>query len=236
MVTSESLDLSPSGPDPLALPGAATAPQRPPATGSAPRSTSEPPTGQPVPRVAAQGRVILTTRKPTVTLNRLQSGVGHLTVEALCSPAVGDIGIGALYQLTDGTSSIVQRATGLSEGPPRSRWPVLTASRAEFDQILVDLRQTRTLQRLLVYAFSESGSALHWGGTLVTRTFGGARVELPLDFGTHHGPIALMSLYNIDGEFVLRAESEKVAGAVRDVSRAFGFDLITWADHQMPVV
>jgi uncharacterized protein involved in tellurium resistance len=180
--------------------------------------------------------VILTVRDPTVTLDRLQSGVGNLTVEAVCSPAVGDLSIGALYQLTDGTSSIVQRATGLVAGPPRSRRPILTASRTEFEQSHVDLRQTRSLQRLLVYAFSESGRELQWGGTLVTRTFGGARVELPLDFGSHHGPIALMSLYNIDGEYVLRAEAEKVTGAVRDVSRLFGYDHITWADHQMPVI
>jgi hypothetical protein len=189
-----------------------------------------------VPRVAHRGRVILTPRDPTVTLNRLQSGVGTLTVEAVCSPAVGDISIGTLYQLTDGTSSIVQRATGLVTGPPRSRRPVLTAARRDFEQISVDLRQSRSLERLLVYALSESGRELQWGGTLVARTFGGARVEIPLDLGRHHGPIALMSLYNIDGEFVLRAEAEKVTGAVRDVSRLFGYDQITWADHQMPVV
>ncbi|TFV88580.1 hypothetical protein [Blastococcus sp. CT_GayMR16] len=189
-----------------------------------------------MPRLGPRGRVILTPLDPTVTLNRLQSGVGALTVEAVCSPAVGDLAIGALYELTDGASSIVQRTTGLVAGPPRSRSPILTASREEFEQIHVDLRQTRTLQRLLVYAFSASGRPLQWGGTLVTRTFGGARVELPLDFGGHHGPVALMSLYNIDGEFVLRAEGEQVAGAARDVSRSFGYDRITWADHWMPVV
>ncbi len=189
-----------------------------------------------MPRVASRGRVILTPQEPTVTLNRLQSGVGSLTVEAVCSPAVGDITIGALYQLTDGTSSIVHRATGLASGPPRSRGPVLTASRAEFEQLLVDLRQSRTLERLLVYAVSESGGDLAWGGTLVTRTFGESRVELPLDFGRHRGPIALMSLYNVDGEYVLRAEAEKVTGAVRDVARSFGYDHITWADPHTPVV
>jgi hypothetical protein len=100
----------------------------------------------------------------------------------------------------------------------------------------VDLRQSRSLRRVLVYAFSESDRELHWGGTLLTRTFGGARVEIPLDLGRHHGPIALMSIYNIDGEYVLRAETEKVSGAVRDVARAFGYDRITWADPRTPVV
>ena len=113
---------------------------------------------------------------------------------------------------------------------------MITGSRGEFDRLTVDLRQSRALSRLLVYAFSESGRELTWGGTLVGTSFGGARVELPLDLGRHHGPVALMSLYNIDGEFVLRAETEKVPGAVREVARAFGYDRITWADDHTPVL
>jgi uncharacterized protein involved in tellurium resistance len=232
--TSGSLDLFPATPAAPEDSGSGTPPGspdllRPPGPPSGPAR-------RPVPRLAPRGRVILTPREPTVTLNRVQSGVGNLMVEAVCSPAVGDIAIGALYQLTDGTSSIVQRATGLGAGPARSRRPVLTASRGEFEQLLVDLRQSRTLERLLVYALSESGGDLAWGGTLVTRTFGGARVDIPLDFGSHRGPIALMSLYNVDGEYVLRAEAEKLSGAVRDVALAFGYDQITWADSRTPVV
>jgi hypothetical protein len=113
---------------------------------------------------------------------------------------------------------------------------VITTARAQFDQLVVDLRQSRSVQRLLVYAVSESGAELNWGGTLVTRTFGGARVELPLDIGRHRGPVALMSLYNVDGEYVLRAETERVTGAIRDVALSFGYDQITWADPHMPVV
>jgi uncharacterized protein involved in tellurium resistance len=240
--TAGSLDLFPPSPTAAVEPGSGALPgsadlARPSRAGSPvpPVSASGRPR-RPVPRVASRGRVILTRQEPTVTLNRVQSGVGSLTVEAVCSPAVGDITLGALYQLTDGTSSVVHRATGLGSGPPRSRRPVLTASRGEFEQLLVDLRQSRTLERLLVYAVSESGSELAWGGTLVTRTFGESRVELPLDFGRHRGPIALMSLYNVDGEYVLRAEAEKVTGAVRDVARSFGYDQITWADPRTPVV
>jgi uncharacterized protein involved in tellurium resistance len=194
------------------------------------------PTRRPLPRIAPGGRTILTRRDPTVTLNRVQAGVGTLVTEAVCSPAVGDIRLGALYELADGTSSIVQRATGMPAAPPGSRRPVITGSWGEFDRLTVDLRQSRALRRLLVYAFSESGQELAWGGTLVTSTFGGARIELPLDLGSHLGPIALLSLYNIDGEFVLRAEAEKVTGAVREIARLFGYDRITWADDRTPVV
>jgi len=180
--------------------------------------------------------VILTRRNPTVTLNRVQSGVGTLDIQAICSPAVGDLRLGALYELADGTSSVVQRATGISVAPPGSRRPVLTGSWDRYDRVRIDLRQSRALRRLLVYAFSESGQELVWGGTLVVATSGGARVDVPLDLGRHPGPSALLSLHNLDGEFVLRAECEQVDGATRQVARAFGYERITWADDSMPVL
>ena len=76
---------------------------------------------------------------------------------------------------------------------------------------------------------------LAWGGTLRITTFGGARLEVPLDVGRHAGPLAMVSLYVLDGEFVFRAELEPVAGAVREVARSYGYDLITWADDETPV-
>ncbi|RBY86709.1 hypothetical protein DQ244_18730 [Blastococcus sp. TBT05-19] len=240
---SPSLDLSaPSEPVPPASSGPAglldlfpEAPAAAPPAPAAGRRRAQQP-ARPVPRLAAGGRVILTPQDPTVTLNRLQSGIGALTVEAVCSPAVGDVSLGALYELTDGTSSIVERLRGLAAGPPGSPTPVLRADREEFEQLVVDLHQSRDLRRVLVYATSESGRELDWGGTLITRTFGGARLELPLDLGVHRGPVALLSVYVIDGEFVLRAETEKIAGAVRDVARAYGYERITWADDRTPVV
>jgi uncharacterized protein involved in tellurium resistance len=169
-----------------------------------------------------------------VTLNRVQSGVGTLALEAVCSPSVGDIRLGAVYELSDGTSSIVQRTIGLDAAPAGSRRPVISGSVGQYERLTVDLRQSRALRRLLVYAFSESGRELTWGGTLVATTFGGSRVELPLEFGQHRGQVALMSVYNIDGEFVLRMEGEQVAGEVQEVARLFGYDRITWADERTP--
>ncbi|MGY1884130.1 hypothetical protein ACI799_02340 [Blastococcus sp. SYSU DS0753] len=141
-----------------------------------------------------------------------------------------------MYQLADGTSSIVQRATGIPVAPPGSRRPVITGTWEQYERLTVDLRQSTSLSRLLVYAFSESGRELAWGGTLRISTFGGGRVELPLDLGQHDGPVALLSLYNIAGEFVLRAEMERISGTVREVARAFGYDRITWADSSTPVL
>ena len=33
----------------------------------------------------------------------------------------------------------------------------------------------------MVYAFAGNGQQLRWGGTLVVTTFGGDRIELPID-------------------------------------------------------
>jgi hypothetical protein len=99
----------------------------------------------------------------------------------------------------------------------------------------VDLRQSRDLDRLALYAYSASRAPLHWGGTLVVETFGKARIELPLE-SLQGGDVAvLMSLYNVRGEFVLRAEMQTLSGDVREACRAYGYDRITWLDSRTPV-
>jgi hypothetical protein len=45
----------------------------------------------------------------------------------------------------------------------------------------------------------------------------------------------LMSLYNVRGEFVLRAEMQTLNGDVREAARAYGFDRISWLDDRSPV-
>jgi uncharacterized protein involved in tellurium resistance len=187
-------------------------------------------------RIEPGSRAILTPHDPTVTLNRVQSGIGTLTVDAVCSPAVGDLRLAALYQLTDGTSSLVRAVTGIPAAPPGSRRPVIRGSRGEYERLTIDLRQARALERLLVYAFSESRAELAWGGTLRVTTFGGARLEVPMDLGPHAGSMALLSIYVLDGEFVVRAELEKVPGASREVARRYGYDRVTWADDDVPVL
>jgi uncharacterized protein involved in tellurium resistance len=169
-----------------------------------------------------------------VTLTRVQSGVGQLAIEAVCSAAVGDLRLGAAYQLADGTTSTVQHTDG-NRFAPSSRHPVIVAGRGEYEQLWLDLRHARELERMAVYAFSESRSELNWGGTLVVTTFGGARVELPLE-SLHPGRVAvLMSIYNLDGEYVIRAEMETIhEGDVREAVRSYGYDRITWRDDRRP--
>jgi hypothetical protein len=45
----------------------------------------------------------------------------------------------------------------------------------------------------------------------------------------------LLSVYNVAGEFVLRAELETIAGSIREACRAYGYDQITWLDDRTPV-
>jgi uncharacterized protein involved in tellurium resistance len=171
-----------------------------------------------------------------VTLTRIQSGVGVLRIEAACSPAVGDLRLGAAYQLSSGTSSVVQLAGGPGTAPPTGHRPVISAERGQFEALTIDLVQSRSLERMIVYAFSDSGSVLNWGGTLLLTTFGQARVELPLDRPPSPRVSVLMSLYNVDGEFVVRAEMEEFAGSVRDAVAGYGFDRIAWLDQRTPLV
>jgi uncharacterized protein involved in tellurium resistance len=186
-------------------------------------------------RVRAQQQLVLSLTSPTVTLTRVQSGIGTLRFEAACSNEVGDLRLGCLYQLRSGRSSTVQLSDGNRFAPPKSGRPVIVGGRERYEQLSVDLRQCRELERLAVYAFSASGSRLSWGGTLVATTFGGAHVEIPLDDLSGGRVAVLLSLYNVRGEFVLRAEMETVDGSIREAARAYGYERITWLDEHTPV-
>lgn len=221
---SASLDLS----APPARPAA-------PATAPAAATAASRRVARPLPRARSGERTLLTPKAPTITLTRLQSGIGVLTVEAACSPAVGDLRIGAAYELADGHSSLVSRAGGMASAPRNSRRPVIVARAEQHERLVVDLRQSRQLDRLVVYGFSESGGRLNWGGTLVLGTAGGARVELPLDRPPSGGVTVLLSIYNVRGEFVVRAEMENVTGSIRNAVQAYGFDRISWLDDGTPV-
>jgi uncharacterized protein involved in tellurium resistance len=237
---SSSLDLSSRAPAPApaARSGSSSLDlSRPVATPAAPPPTAAPPrrVARPLPRARSGERTLLAPKAPTITLNRLQSGIGVLTIEAACSPAVGDLRIGAAYQLADGHSSLVSRVGGMPSAPRNSRRPVIVARAEQYERLLVDLRQNRHLDRLVAYGFSESGRQLNWGGTLVLSTAGGARVELPLDRPPSGGVTVLLSIYNVRGEFVVRAEMENFAGSIRTAMQAYGFDRISWLDDRTPV-
>ena len=190
---------------------------------------TEPRTSQGVP-------TILSPPSPTVTLTRVQSGVGTLTFEAVASADVGDLRLGCAYQLRSGLSSTVQHEAGRRFAPPgETRRPLLLAARGQYERISVDLRQVADLERLVIYGFAGNGRQLRWGGTLVITTFGGDRIELPIDMPPATAVAVLASAYNIRGQLVLRSEMDLIGTTIREAARGYGFDRITWLDEQNPI-
>lgn len=178
----------------------------------------------------------LTPRRPTVTLNRVQSGVGTLSFEAVVTAAAGDVRLGCAYQLRSGRASTVQHQAGRRYAPPgETRRPIMVATRQEYERIAVDLRQVTDLERFIVYAFSGNGQMLQWGGTLIATTFGGDRIEMPIELAPAPAVAVLASVYNLGGELVVRSEMDLVAANVRDACRGYGFDRVSWVDDTTPI-
>ncbi|MFS0701942.1 hypothetical protein AB6N24_18380 [Cellulomonas sp. 179-A 4D5 NHS] len=187
-------------------------------------------------RVHAGSPAVLTPAEPVVALTALQSGVGGLTVEAACSEAVGDLRLACAYRLAGARPSLVAHSREIPVAGLHTRRPVIVSSRERFEQLVVDLRQVRAVERLVVLAYSESGAALDWGGTLVVHGFGGLRVEAPLRHGRSAGVLVALSVLRAGGELVLRAEDELIEGTLRDACTAHGFEQITWVDTRTPLV
>lgn len=177
---------------------------------------------------------MLTRTDPVVTLTRLQSGIGTLELEAACSDAVGDLRLACAYRLRNGVSSVATNRDGLALAPVHSQTPLLRVHRDRFDTVTLDCRRVRDLDRLLLIGYSPSGAELNWGGTLILSTFGKARVETPMDGTKATGAVGLVTIYQVDGELVVRAEPRLVSTSVREACLAFGFDRITWLDPNTP--
>lgn len=170
-----------------------------------------------------------------MTLNRLQSAIGTMAIEAAVSSTVGDVRLGCAYELSAGLESTVQVGSGHRVGPPDGRRPLLVAGHDRYDRIGIDLRQCHELRRFAVYVFSDSRQQVTWGGTLVVTMFSGAKVEVPLESMPASEVGVVLTGYNVRGRFVLRAEWNSSAGSIRDAARAYGFDRITWLDDRTPV-
>ncbi|RHA44562.1 hypothetical protein [Cellulomonas rhizosphaerae] len=180
------------------------------------------------------GRPTLLTRdRPTIALTAVQSGVGVLRVTSAVSQGVGDFRLAAFAHLATGETVLLDHNRAMTTVPAASRRPVVQAVDRGF---LVDLRQTPRLARLVVLGFSPTSAALAWSGALRVETIGGARVDVPLEREPGAGSLVALSLVNVGGRLVLRAERELVPGALREAALAFGFDELTWVDAWTPLV
>jgi len=258
---STSLDLSSSGSTSLDLSSGSTSLDLSPGGGSAGGSSGAAP-GTPQPRGARRRRAaadgdavlgyepervvvgrptLLSRENPTVALTRVQSGVGVLRITARVSRTIGDLRLAAFCALTTPDTSadptavdvtLLDHNRGMTVAPTGSRRPVVQALDQGF---LVDLRQVTRVRRLVVLAFSPTASALAWSGALRVETIGGARVDVPLEHEQGVGSLVALSVVDVAGELVLRAERELVAGALREAGAAYGFDTLTWVDKWTPL-
>lgn len=194
------------------------------------------PKSWPEPRTRSGIPTTLTDQSPTVTLTRLQSGIGALVFEAIVTSAAGELRLGAAYQLRSGSSSTVQHNMDRRFGPPgQSRRPILLAARQQYERLSLDLRQVRELERMVIYALADDGGQVRWSGTLLATTFGGDRIEMPIDLPPVDGIAALASVYQVNGELVLRSEMDLLGRTIREACEGFGFDRITWVDDRTPL-
>jgi hypothetical protein len=165
--------------------------------------------------------VLLGAKTPAVTLDRLQSGIGLLTVEAV-HPAGGP-GLVSAYELTDGRSALL--GPGAS-APPASRTPFLAVRQRSLS---ADLRQVGHLVRLVVIAVFPAPDERP-PGLLVVTTWDGGRLELPLDRPGGSPVTVPLSIHNVGGELVCRAETAESLTSPRAAGEAFGFRRISWLD------
>ncbi|AEI11175.1 hypothetical protein [Cellulomonas gilvus] len=183
-------------------------------------------------RARADRPVLLTRERPTVVLTPVQSGVGALRITSIVSEQVGDLTLGALCTLADGSATLLDANRDMSAAPAGARSPVVSAAGRDLS---VDLRQVRALRRLVVVAFSPTSAVVTWGGVVRVELVGGTRVDVPLEREPQAGALVALSVVNVDGSLVLRAEDELVPGALREVGQAYGSGL-RWVDAWTPVV
>ncbi|MBF4162669.1 hypothetical protein [Nocardioides acrostichi] len=201
-----------------------------------PPSTPAPPPG-PGPVRGVTERVVVRAGDRFVRLSRLQSAIGSLTIEAMCSPAVGDLQLGAAWRLKDGDTGVLrrdpQRGTP-AHAPAGSARPVAAVTRAQYETLTLDLRQVRDLDTVLVFGLGGTPAPLAWGGTVAVTTYAGARVEIPLDAEPSGGVMPLLTLRQADGWLFVRAERLWPVASLRQACAEFGFAGLTWLDANTP--
>jgi hypothetical protein len=94
-------------------------------------------------------------------LSRLQSGIGTLIIDAVTPADVGDLALGCAYQILPAgpqvaghvsRTSVVQHAHGPDAAGVDRRDPLILSSHPSGERISVDLRHSRQVQRLLLFA------------------------------------------------------------------------------------
>jgi uncharacterized protein involved in tellurium resistance len=177
--------------------------------------------------------VALTAARPTVTLTRLQSGVGQLRLALARGADAGDMAAGLVCQTVDGATHVVQRLGDALATPAAPLPMVRLVAEAGLDTVLIDLRQVGRLRRALLYGYSPGVAVLSWDGVVVATLHDGSRIEAPFDLPPLSGTVALLTVYAVQGELVLRSELEAFAGPPEMAAQAYGYRY-GWLGRRLP--
>jgi len=235
------------------------------------RSTPEPeptasPTASPTAPPTAPGavglsKVTLTKSAPTVSLAKQGaslSGILRVNLNWNARPAGStgggflkrlagggggniDLDLGCLYELADGTKSVVQ-ALGGSFTSRNAGTPIIsldgddrsgTASGGE--NLSIDLSRLREIKRVLIFAMIYEG-VTSWAaadGVVTLYPVGSPEIEVRLDEHDDHARVcAIALLENTGGDLAIRREVRYVRGAQRALDEAYGWGLKWQAGHK----
>ena len=176
---------------------------------------------RPITRMGCAERLVFTAMAPSVTLNRIQSAVGSLTIEMDRLPGE-ELTLGCVFAFVDGNVAAVHAGAG-NPRPAPGPHPFAQALPSRL-AVVLDLRQIRALTRAVFYGYrAPRRPSPPPNGLLTVRTFGGAEAALPFAWPTPDSVIALLACYNLGGELVVRTELDTFSGGAREVHQAYGF-------------
>lgn len=174
-------------------------------------------------RVAAGTLAQLDLERPSVTLNRLQSGVGALTMD-LIGVGAERAALGCAYEI-DATphtrTLVVEAGADLVPQPDQLLW----GSSKQHQRLHIDLREIVRFRRALLYVTTSPGRGETTSCALVFATRGVDVVECPMVLPAGEGTVVVATIYNAFGELVIRSEVEAFDGSARAAAEAHGFSL-----------
>lgn len=209
----EPTPLAPPRAEPPQPPTPTPTPAAPSISLSVGRGAPPPPPGLPEPK-RVDGRILLTAEARTVTLDRRQSAIGSLVFEI-----AGPGAVGAVWELQDGLTGLVDASVGTVVSPEYGRRPIVELTR---QQIVIGLRHVHELRRVLILVSGFRGNDPQ---RLVAALHDGHTIESAHTSTT--GPfVVALAMYQVDGELVIRREDAGFDSG-ESAAAAYGFS-ITW--------
>ncbi len=231
-----------------------------PSTPAPPPAAPPPPPAAPTAPPVSLGKVTLTKNAPSVSLTKTAGTTGVLRVnlnwnarpaaaaqgggflKRLAGAASGgiDLDLGCLYEYADGSKGVIQALGNAFRGQHTLPNGELVAwldgddrsgRNTGGENLLIDLRHTAHIRRILVFAFIYQGTP-NWGAADAVVTLipaSGPQVEVRLD---EHDPrarlCAIATLENRGGQLVVDREVRYVHGGQDVLDQQYGWGM-NWA-------